>query len=532
MKKNGFIFCLVAAILVFGFILTSCDTGVGGSGNENPGNNNPGNENPGWTGNPNASEGLYIGIISFAGDANDLTSNSPVFMDAAGKDNLINYLNSSYTISGQSGTALFYGVHKALSNLKSNESGYPANVDSVNVITFTDGLDNGSDGRSAFTPIEGKTFESPSAYAQYINGEISNRQIANKSVTAYSVGVRGNDVTDIAEFQNTLANIASPGKSHELTDFANVQTTFAEIADGLNIVHTNTSFTMVTTLLSSGTRVRMTFDVTGTDSDAAMASSKYIEGTINRTGTNYTFSDISYAGGLGSSLGSGPITGTVDNSEVNFVFTNITGYDPATDQNNTKQWTKVSGSSTWQVNSEYHVGGEVDTTVEQRSSIIYLVLDSSTSLNTTQVGQIRNAAISFINSLYDQAHSETPGGSGISNITYSGVDWPVQGDNRRKSPVIDHSQTTITRCNFTSTGTNAALTIHLYVSSENNYDYAFVGNLDSAASMTNYRERISGSTSKDITITVPSPGSHFVEIGYGKDGSDSSGSDCAWFSVE
>jgi hypothetical protein len=122
----------------------------------------------------------------------------------------------------------------------------------------------------------------------------------------------------------------------------------------------------------------------------------------------------------------------------------------------------------------------------------------------------------------------------ISDITYSGDTWALQGDGKRKSPTIGHNETTITRYSFTSTGSNASLVIHLEVSSEPGYDFAFVGYLDdSTASRTsNYYERISGSTSQTITITIPSAGSHFVEIGYGKDGSVDNGSDCAWFTIE
>jgi hypothetical protein len=129
--------------------------------------------------------------------------------------------------------------------------------------------------------------------------------------------------------------------------------------------------------------------------------------------------------------------------------------------------------------------------------------------------------------------SGTPEDSGISSdITYSGSTWVLQEDGRRKSPAIGGSQTTITRYAFTSTRSNASLVIHLDVSSESSYDYAFVGNLDSTASMSSYYDRISGSTSKTITITVPTAGSHFVEIGYGKDSGTISGSDCAWFTIE
>ena len=352
---------------------------------------------------PSAQEGLYVGIIKFAGDATDLTDGMPTLLDSAGKSTLTNKLNSEYTISSQSGTALFYGVHRALANLKSTEASYPDNLESVNIVTFTDGLDNASTGRSLLNPIETRTFNTPAEYATYINGEISTRSIAAKPVTAYSVGVRGSDVTDIPGFQSNLANIASTGNSNELTDFSAVQSTFDTIANGLNIAHTNTTFNLVTTLLATGTKVRMTFDSVTT---SPTSSARYLEGTISISGsgagTTFALNNISYGGGLSSSVGTGPITGAINGSEVTFVFGSVTGYNPSADQSNTKQWLMSPGATDWQINSEYTAGGSSSTTIERRSSVIYLVLDCSTSLSTTQIAQIRTAAVNFINSLYNQ----------------------------------------------------------------------------------------------------------------------------------
>jgi fibronectin type 3 domain-containing protein len=359
-------------------------------------------------------EGVYIGIISFAGDAVDLTGGVPVFLDATGKNNLISKLTSDYTISSAQGTALFYAVHKAFANLKSRDTQYPANLDSVNVVTFTDGLDNGSNGKSAQDSIEGQTFDSDDEYTSYLNGQIGSRTIAGKPITAYAVGIQGNDVTNVTKFQNDLAKIASTGKSQTLTDFGTLQATFKNIADGLQIAHSSTTFTMKTTLLGSGTKVRMTFDVTGDSAADGAGSTKYIEGTITRTGTGasmaYTFGSISYTGGLGSTQGAGPITGTVNGSEVNFAFTGVEGYTPATEESKAKQWLMSPGTTEWQVNSEYDVGGATNTQIEKRSSIIYLVLDSSRSLDATQIGVIKSSAQEFINSLYNQLGGSSSGG--------------------------------------------------------------------------------------------------------------------------
>jgi hypothetical protein len=393
MRRNTWFFKGISGLaLVFGLLLAGCPTD---------------DQHPPSGGGDAGQEGVYIGIISFAGDAVDLTDGAPVLLDYAGKDNLTSKIYSTYDRSPQSGTALFYGVHKALANL-TNISTYPAKLDFVNVVTFTDGLDNGSTGRSALDPIEEKEFNTAADYATYVDGQIDTRAINGKPITAYSVGVRGSDVTNIPLFQSNLQKIASAGKDRELADFSNLQTTFRAIADNLQVVHANTNFNMKTALLESGTKVRMTFDVRGNASSAAAASSKYLEGTISKTGSgtdlSYTFGNIRYGGGLGSTQGEGPITGVREGSEITFAFTGISGYDPATDESLSlaKQWLMLPGESAWQINSEYSISGATDVQIEKRSAIIYLVLDSSTSLNATQIGQIRNAAIGFINSIYNR----------------------------------------------------------------------------------------------------------------------------------
>jgi hypothetical protein len=401
-------------------------------------------------------EGVYVGIISFAGDAKDLMTRSLVRLDESGRRILVSQLSSDYTIATQSGTALFYAVHTALANLKSREDRYPSDLDSVNVITFTDGLDNGSTGMSMLTPIEDKTFSTDDAYTAYLSGEIAGRTIAGKPVTAYSVGVMGSDVSNTAKFTSDLANLAGTGKSQTLTDFESLQTTFQGIADSLNITSTtSTNFTMKTTLLANNTKVRMTFDVTGTNSPDAASSAKYIEGTISASGTGsnlvYTFSNISYAGGLGSEQGAGPISGVRSGTELNFEFTGIEGYNPSTDNSKAKQWLMASGTSVWQINSEYTVTGATDTEIEALSSIIYLVLDSSTSLNATQIGQIKSAAQSFINSLYSQLAGLVPTGVSAAAVSSNSitVTW---------NPVSNKSNTSPTYVVYRSTSSDGTYT--------------------------------------------------------------------------
>jgi TolB-like protein len=130
------------------------------------------------------------------------------------------------------------------------------------------------------------------------------------------------------------------------------------------------------------------------------------------------------------------------------------------------------------------------------------------------------------------------GGAAIGNIIYtsaSGGEWILQSDGRRKSPTTRDGSMTKMRVSFTSTVPNASIIIQLDVSSESNHDFAFISTLDNAAATydAGYHTdgRISGSTTKTVTIPVPVPGNHSIYIGYGKDRSVSDGSDCAWFTV-
>jgi uncharacterized repeat protein (TIGR02543 family) len=126
--------------------------------------------------------------------------------------------------------------------------------------------------------------------------------------------------------------------------------------------------------------------------------------------------------------------------------------------------------------------------------------------------------------------------SAISDITYSSVSggaWTLLSDGRRRSPAIDDTGVTKARINFTSNVANASITIQLEASSEENYDFAFISGLDNASATydSGYYERISGENSVTVEVPVPTTGSHFIDIGYRKDGSQNSGSDCAWFKV-
>jgi uncharacterized protein YaiE (UPF0345 family) len=110
-------------------------------------------------------QGVYIGVISFVGGVTAITpaqqggrnDSTLYYLDQSGKSDFTSRLNSHYERASESGTALYYAVHKALANLtKAGPMFSKDAIQSINLITFIDGLDNGSFGASNANPIDGK----------------------------------------------------------------------------------------------------------------------------------------------------------------------------------------------------------------------------------------------------------------------------------------------------------------------------------------------------------------------------------------
>jgi hypothetical protein len=179
-------------------------------------------------------------------------------------------------------------------------------------------------------------------------------------------------------------------------------------------------------------------------------------------------------------------------------------------------------------------GGTIDATNSATNGKVAYVNSSPVRVRNSAAGSSANM---------DSRTSGSAGGwenatSVISGITYSSVSggsWTLQSDGRRKSPSISSNGVTKTRVSFTSASSSASITIQLEVSSEESCDYAFISQVDnsSATYQSGYYNGslISGTRSVTVTIPVSSSGSHYIDIGYRKDGSSSSGSDCAWFKV-
>jgi hypothetical protein len=348
-----------------------------------------------------AEGGVYIGLLSFAADVQDLTGGELIYLNDEGRNQLLQAL-SKYNRASGAGTALYYAVHQALYNLTAHESSFPDNLSSINLLTFTDGLDNNSTSL-ALPTLEEQDFQGKStdSYASYIKEQLSDRRIAGKRLTSFATGVQGGDVEDKAAFSATLQSLASTtGTSatnfYELSDFSELHQKFQDIANNLTIINRDLTFTIITPSYQPGTKIRMTFDVAEQTLEAFSQSTRYVEGEVSINGSTYELINIAYSSGVSSSS-EGPVQGTLNGTEVSYIFNNFVVTDAKWDL---QQWILNPGAATWQRNSEYTMGDSLKIAVEKRSSVIYLVLDNSRSLVDTDIASIRNAVENFINLLY------------------------------------------------------------------------------------------------------------------------------------
>ena len=123
----------------------------------------------------------------------------------------------------------------------------------------------------------------------------------------------------------------------------------------------------------------------------------------------------------------------------------------------------------------------------------------------------------------------------------SGYSWSTTTYNNLKYYISTNktsSSVSTLKCEFTTPYDNIDVVIEIGSSSEKNYDWCYVGKLDNSSPSydSNYLDRISGYVGssyspifKKVTINVAKAGTHFLIIGYRKDGSGSYGKDCGYF---
>ena len=166
---------------------------------------------------PLADTGMYMGIIGYN---QMLTTKEMSYLDSTTVSEFNDFVSNLTT---QSGRLLYYSVDNALDAL--NTAQRPENLQNVAVVTFTEGLDQGS-------LMMTDKYDTEAEYAQALHSRIINEHVYGRPIKAYTVGLINENVRDTTQFRNNLYALASDSaKAMEVGTIAEANTRFQAIAD-------------------------------------------------------------------------------------------------------------------------------------------------------------------------------------------------------------------------------------------------------------------------------------------------------------
>lgn len=386
--------------------------------------------------------GFYAGIIGFN---NSLYTYPIKHLSESSADGFYSFIDGLTT---KNGTLLYYAVDKAIDNLQS--AVYPDDLFDVSLVTFTDGLDRGSLDMS-------EHYLTNSDYLAALNTRVSQELVSNRNISAYSIGVVGDDVTNTTSFKNNLNKLASaPENVFEVTNMSEVNNTFLEIADLLGETKYVQKFMFEISGPSHNAKCRFTFD----DVSNYSSSKQYIEGTFNRL--NKTLENITY---VGLTSTTGDISAGIRNENNFYVFT-FEGIQSLDGQlvpgDKVQHW--YTEDDFWQKDSEFTFDpGSVGLEKIKRSAVVLLNLDCSSSLGDDFI-TLQNNAKSFIAKLIENAVD--PHEVASIKIDYSSITIPTGGKSTIHATVLPETalqkdvEWTSTDSEVASVDINGVVTAH------------------------------------------------------------------------
>ena len=323
----------------------------------------------------------YVGIIGFNSELHSknigLLSNSTVSK----------YKTFVNQLPKKDGTILYYAVDSALYVLQNADIKTP--LTTINFVTFTDGLDQGS-------LMKNPNYQTADSYLDAIRSRIKDTKYAGLKMDAYSIGLRGKDVTDVGLFKRNLASLASSDQNaFEVSSISDLRTRLKEIANKIINVNYRQTVSVKIPGADNGTIVRLTFD--GYDAEN---SKLYIQGTLDLS--DYSLRNVTYHG-IKARSGS-VVQGTKDGIFIKFTFRGLHQADEQTvlPTNSIRQYNCSPTSTTWQINSEFKPENDTQRIVSYSGTLIMLVLDCSSSLGY-DFSRMQEYANEFINMVADNA---------------------------------------------------------------------------------------------------------------------------------
>ena len=342
-------------------------------------------------------EGIYLGIIGFNYKLNIRN------LSYLTNSNMTDFQDFIDDFEMDDGTALYFADYTALKMMR-DYTPVPPQLQTVALVTFTDGEDTSSDGPTN----DPENYNDPDVYLNAIHNKIVTNGIHGLSVEAYSIGLRSGDTG--SDFKSRLEKLASSSdNAFEVADMDEVQDRFTKIAEDLYSVFKtiNIDFKVLGNY-SDGTRMRFTLDIY-CDHDENVCekngsySNLYIDATYRRSGNERSFENFAYHGF------SGNLT-TVkcgERDEKGFypcTFGNLQYDNMDTEVKQIELW--KNDSSEWKHENEALKQGDSKVNESKSSALIMLVLDCTTSLGNSKFEKLKEAGKDFIETLVN-------GGSGV-----------------------------------------------------------------------------------------------------------------------
>jgi len=324
--------------------------------------------------------GIYMGLVSF----NDELQNKPIaLLNETSKEEFTNFVDN---MEMGNATLLYYAVDQAITTVTAGT--YPENLSNAILITFTDGLDQGS---LAMAP-EHRTSRN---YAAYLSERIGSTSIQDRPLQAYAIGLKSSDVADDELFMLNLEALASSAdKAHSVSDISEVQEELSRLYEELSRQTSKRTISISVPMMSHDDTYRFTFDHV---SDNVENSDLYLEGVFNID--DFSLENVTYHG-FTSTSGT-KIVAERDGVYLKFTFDDCRALDGdilKVEKEDIDQWTYIASRETWQHNIENDKDGKINIEDIKSSSVIMFALDCSSSLDGL-FPTLKETAKSFIDRL-------------------------------------------------------------------------------------------------------------------------------------
>ncbi len=326
--------------------------------------------------------GVFMGLVGF-GALEDLDQKPISLLDESSKTEFTSFVND---LEMSNGTLLYYAVDTAIDNLIAPL--YPENLSNAVLITFTDGIDQGSLG---IYP----EYRTDTGYASYLSERITNTSIQGHPLQSYAIGLKGDDVVNDELFMYNLQSLASsPENAISVDNIEGLQEQLTRIYDNLDQQLTQRIISIAVPMMSHGSTHRFTLDGT---SENPEESNLWFEGVFNID--NLSLENVKY-NGFSSASGT-TLTATKDGIYVIFSLYDCkdeNGDILSVEKDDIDQWIYVESHNVWQHNVENDKEGAIQIDDIKSSAVIIFALDCSTSLGDS-FPIVKKTANSFIRKL-------------------------------------------------------------------------------------------------------------------------------------